>query len=202
MRDATGIRTAGTTVLGARWQVQLIVAAALAIAGVAMLIDPGRAELVVGLILGAFFLVAGIAYVVGRMGGAAPDRASEVEALRAGVGLLTAALLFGLSFLDAITLTGVRLILIIGGVPFGLLGIGAWVLSGRVVQRLGSLVANVLVVIVGAILFVTQFLDETLFGNIVTVVAWAAIVLAVALALFGLIRGRGTASQETRRETD
>lgn len=189
---AAGIRTAGTTVLGARWQVQLIVAAGLGVGGVAMLLDPGRAELVVGLILGAFLLVEGIVYVLGRMGGAPPDRADEIEALRAGVGLLAAALLFGLSFLDAITLTGVRLILIIRGVPFGLLGIGAWVMSRQVVQRFGFLVANVLVVSVGVILFATQFVDDTLFGRIVTVVAWAAIVLGIALALFGLIRARAT----------
>lgn len=76
--------------------------------------------------------------------------------------------------------------------PFGLLGIGAWVMSRQVVQRFGFLVANVLVVSVGVILFATQFVDDTLFGRIVTVVAWAAIVLAIALALFGLIRARAT----------
>lgn len=202
MRGTTGIRTAGTTVLGARWQLQLVVAAALGVAGVAMLLDPGRAELVVGLVMGAFLLVEGIAYVVGRMGGRQPDRGGELEALRAGVGLLTAALLFGLSYLDAITLTGVRLILIIGGIPFGLLGIAAWVLSRHVVQRFGFLVANVAVVAIGVILFATQFVDETLFGDIVTVVAWGAIVLAIALAIFGLLRARGSAPAASTSSAD
>ncbi len=186
------IRGAGATVLGARWQLQLVTAAILAVAGIVMLLDQARAELVVGLVLGAYFLVEGVGYIVGRMGNRGPGRAGEVDALRAGVGLLTAALLFGLSFLEAITLTGVRVILIIGGVPFGVLGLWLWLLSRGSAGRLGFAVANVLVAALGILLFVTQFVDGTVFGRVVVVVAWGAIILAALLALIALVRARSS----------
>jgi uncharacterized membrane protein HdeD (DUF308 family) len=184
------IREAGARVLGVRWQVQLLVAGLLAAAGVYMLVDPGRGELVGGLMIGGYLVFDGISFVVSRMGNRSPGRAGEIDALRAGVGLLTAALLFGLSFLDAITLTGVRLIIVIGGLPVGMLGLWLFALTLRSGARWGLALANVLVIAYAILLFVTQFMDSGAFGSVLVIVAGAAILVAIALALLAVVRAR------------
>lgn len=188
------IREAGARVLGVRWQVQLLVAGLLGAAGVYMLVDPGRGELVGGLVIGGYLVVDGVSFVVGRLGNRPPGRAGEIDALRAGVGLLTAALLFGLSFLDAITLTGVRLIIVIGGLPVGLLGLWLFVLTLRGGARWGLAMANLLVIAYAILLFVTQFMDGEAFGSVLVIVAGAAIVVAIALALVAIARARSSRS--------
>ena len=112
----------GGGIWNANWPIQIIGAAVLAALGVFMLLDSGRAELFAGLVFGGFLLVDGIRWAVTRIGAKQFGRIGEIESLRAGIGLLTAIMLFGLSFLDAITLSGVRLILAIGGIAYGLLG--------------------------------------------------------------------------------
>ncbi len=188
--SGSAILGAGSRVRGARWQVQLGVAVILGASGAFMLLDQGRAELFSGLVAGGFFLVEGIAYLVGRFGSRESAPGGEVDALRAGVGLLTAALLFGLSFLQAITLAGVRLILAIGGIPFGLLGLWLFVVTRKAGLRWGALAANLLVTAYGALLVYTQFVDEMAFGSVVAVVAGALLVIAVVLAAVALFRAR------------
>jgi hypothetical protein len=178
--------------LGIRWQVQLLVAGLLGAAGGYMLVDPGRGELVGGLVIGSYLVVDGLGFVVGRMGNRPAGRVGEIDALRAGVGLLTAALLFGLSFLDAITLAGVRLIIVIGGLPFGLLGLWLFLLTVRTEVRWGFAVVNLLVIAYTILLFVTQFVDSGAFAGVLVVVAGAAIVVAIALALIAVVRARST----------
>ncbi len=124
------------------------------------------------------------------MGNRPPGRAGEIDALRAGVGLLTAALLFGLSFLDAITLAGVRLIIVIGGLPVGLLGMWLFLLTVRTRARWGLAVTNLLVIAYAILLSVTQFVDSGAFAGVLVVVAGAAILVAIALALLALARAR------------
>jgi uncharacterized membrane protein HdeD (DUF308 family) len=179
-------------VLGVRWQIQLLVAGLLGAAGVYMLVDPGRGELVGGLIIGSYLVTDGMSYVISRMRNRPAGRAGEIDALRAGVGLLTAALLFGLSFLDAITLTGVRLIIVIGGLPFGLLGLWLFLLTVRGEARWGLAIANLLVIAYAILLFVTQFVDSGAFAAVLGIVAAAAIVVAIALALLAAVRARST----------
>jgi hypothetical protein len=177
---------------GARWQIQLIAAAVFAVAGVFMLVDPARAELVAGLAIACYFIAEGILYAASRMAGHAPDRTGELDALRAGIGLLTAALLLGLSFVDAITLTGVRLIIVIGGVPFGLLGLWLAALTVRSGFRWGLAVVSLAIIAYGILLLVTQFVDEAAFAAALGVVAGGAIVVAFVLAAVALIRARST----------
>ena len=181
---------ASARVLGVRWQLQLLVAALLGAAGIYMLIDPGRGELVGGLVIGAYLVVDAISYIVSRMRNRPAGREGEIDALRAGVGLLTAALLFGLSFLDAITLVGVRLIIVIGGLPFGLLGLWLFALTVRAGARWGFAVANLLVIAYAILLLVTQFANSGAFDAVLVVVSGAAIVVAAALALLALVRAR------------
>lgn len=184
------IRSAGARALGVRWQLQLVVAALLAAAGAYMLVDPGRGELVGGLVIGSYLVVDGIGFLVARMGNRPPGRVGEVDALRAGIGLLTATLLFGLSFLAAITLTGVRLIIAIGGLPFGLLGLWLFALTVRAGARWGLAVASLLVIAYGVLLLITQFVDAGAFAAVLGIVAGAAIVVAVIVALVALVRAR------------
>ena len=185
-----GIRNAGSKMLGARWQVQLIVAVLLAVAGAFMLIDPGRAELVAGLVMGAIFLLEGISYVAGRMGSEPSGRGGEVDALRSGIGLLTATLLFGLSFLNAITLVGVRLIIVVGGLSFGVLGLWLVALTSRSGIRWGLGIVNVIVVAYAILLVVTQVANSGAFDTVLTVVAYGGIVSAILLAAVALLRAR------------
>ncbi len=182
----------GRVVLGADPKLQLGAAAALAATGVFMLLDKGRSELIAGLVLGGYFAVVGIAHIVSRFSTADFGRAAEGHALRAGIGLVSAALLFGLSFLEAITLVGVRLILAIGGIPLGLMGIWLAILTRASGFRWGFSIVNAFIAAYGVLLLYTQFVDERAFGTVLTVVAWSAIALAVVLAALGLFRARVT----------
>ncbi len=146
--------------------------------------------------IGSYLVAEGIGFVIGRMGNRPAGRAGEIDALRAGVGLLTAALLFGLSFLDAITLVGVRLIIVIGGLPFGLLGLWLFALTIRAGARWGFAVANLLVIAYAILLIVTQFVNSGAFDAVLVVVSGAAIVVAVALALLALVRARSARMAE------
>ena len=194
-----GSRNASSMMRGARWQVLLILAVLLAVAGAFMLIDPGRAELVAGLAVGALFLLEGISYVVGRMGSQPPGRGGEVDALRSGIGLLTATLLFGLSFLNAITLVGVRLIIVVGGLSFGVLGLWLVVLTARSGIRWGFGIVHAIVVAYAILLLVTQVANNGAFDAVMTVVAYGAIVSAIILVVVALLRAR---SARTNRAGD
>ncbi|MEO8207966.1 MAG: hypothetical protein ABI598_02935, partial [Chloroflexota bacterium] len=83
----------GAGIWNASWPVQILIAAVLGALGVFMLVDPGRAELFAGLVLAGYFLVDGIRYVVTRIGAQQFGRVGEIESIRAGIGMLSAALL-------------------------------------------------------------------------------------------------------------
>lgn len=177
----------------ASWPIQIIAAAVLAALGVFMLLDSGRAELFAGLVFGGFLLVDGIRWAVTRIGAKQFGPIGEIESLRAGIGLLTAIMLFGLSFLDAITLGGVRLILAIGGVIFGLLGFVMVVLGMDTGIRWALAVLSLTVTAYGVLLLYTQFVDETGFGTILTVVAAIALLGAAILTVRGILGARSGA---------
>lgn len=180
----------GRGIWNASWPLQIIGAAVLAALGVFMLLDSGRAELFAGLVFGGFLVVDGIRWAVTRIGAKQFGRIGEIESLRAGIGLLTAVLLFGLSFLDAITLGGVRLILAIGGILFGLLGLAMVGLGMRAGIRWALAVISVIVTAYGVLLLYTQFVDETGFGTILTIVAGLALLAAVVLAVRAILGAR------------
>lgn len=183
----------GGGIWNATWPIQIIAAAVLAALGVFMLLDAGRAELFVGLVFGGFLLVDGIRWAVTRIGAKEFGRVGEIESLRAGIGLLTAIMLFGLSFLDAITLGGVRLILAIGGVIFGLLGFVMVVLGMGMGIRWALAVISLIVTTYGVLLLYTQFVDETGFGTILTIVAAIALIAAAVLAVRAILGARSRA---------
>ncbi len=112
------------------------------------------------------------------------------RSLRAGVGLLTAALLFGLSFLEAITLGGVRLILAIGGIPFGLLGLGMVVLGMGMGIRWSLAIVSAVVTAYGVLLLYTQFVDAAGFSAVLTILAAAALLAAGVLAVRAILGAR------------
>lgn len=174
----------------ASWPLQIMGAAVLAALGVFMLLDSARAELFAGLVFGGFLLVDGIRWAVTRIGAKQFGRIGEIESLRAGIGLLTAVMLFGLSFLDAITLGGVRLILAIGGLGFGLLGLVMVVLGIGSGIRWALAIFSVIIVAYGVLLLYTQFVDETGFATILNVVAAIALLGAAVLALRAILRAR------------
>ena len=180
----------GGGIWNAIWPIQIIAAAVLAALGVFMLVDPGRGELFAGLVFGAFLLVDGIRWAVTRIGAKQFGRVGEIESLRAGIGLLTAVLLFGLSFLDAITLGGVRLILAIGGIAFGLLGFVTVVLGIGTGLRWALAVISLVVTVYGVLLLYTQFVDETGFATILNIVAAIALLGAAILGLRAILRAR------------
>ncbi len=183
----------GIGIWNASWPVQGIGAAILAVLGAFMLLDPGRAELFAGLVFGGYLLVDGIRYVVTRIGARQFGRIGEIESLRAGVGLLTAALLFGLSFLEAITLGGVRLILAIGGIPFGLLGLGMVVLGMGMGIRWSLAIISAVVTAYGILLLYTQFVDAAGFSAVLTILAAAALLAAGVLAVRAILGARSGA---------
>jgi hypothetical protein len=174
----------------ASWPVQIIGAAVLAALGVFILLDAGRAELFVGLAFGGFLLVDGVRWAVTRIGAKQFGRIGEVESLRAGIGLLTAVMLFGLSFLDAITLGGLRLILAIGGMAFGLLGLVMVVVGLGTGIRWALAVMSLIVTAYGVLLLYTQFVDETGFETILTIVAAVALLGAAVLAIRAILGAR------------
>ncbi len=180
----------GGGIWNASWPLQIIGAAVLAALGVFMLLDSGRAELFVGLVFAGFLLVDGIRWALTRIGAKQFGRIGEIESLRAGIGLLTAVMLFGLSFLDAITLGGVRLILAIGGLMFGLLGLVMVVLGIGSSIRWGLAIFSVIIVAYGVLLVYTQFVDETGFATILNVVAAIALLGAAVLAIRAILRAR------------
>lgn len=180
----------GSGIWNASWPLQIIGAAVLAALGVFMLLDSGRAELFAGLVFGGFLLVDGIRWAVTRIGAKQFGRIGEIESLRAGIGLLTAVMLFGLSFLDAITLGGVRLILAIGGIAFGLLGLVMVMVGMRTGIRWALAVISVIVTAYGVLLLYTQFVDETGFGTILTIVAGLALLAAAVLAVRAILGAR------------
>ncbi len=177
----------GVSLWNASWPVQMVVAAVLAATGVFMLVDPGRAELLAGLVFGGYFLVDGIRWAITRIGAHQFGRIGEIESLRAGIGILTAGMLFGLSFLDAITLTGVRLILAIGGIPFGLLGLWTVLLGMGTGIRWIAAISSAIVVAYGILLIYTQFVDATGFATILAVLAAIALVAAAILAVRAIL---------------
>lgn len=183
----------GGGIWNANWPIQIIGAAVLAALGVFMLLDSGRAELFAGLVFGGFLLVDGIRWAVTRIGAKQFGRIGEIESLRAGIGLLTAIMLFGLSFLDAITLSGVRLILAIGGIAYGLLGFVMVVLGMGAGIRWALAVISLIVTAYGVLLLYTQFVDETGFGTILTVVAAIALLGAAVLAVRAILGARSGA---------
>ncbi|TAL07394.1 MAG: hypothetical protein EPO00_09430 [Chloroflexota bacterium] len=183
----------GGGIWNASWPIQIIAAAVLAALGVFMLLDAGRAELFAGLVFGGFLLVDGIRWAVTRIGTQQFGRIGEIESLRAGIGLLTAVLLFGLSFLDAITLSGVRLILAIGGIAFGLLGFVMVVLGMGTGIRWALALISLVVTAYGVLLLYTQFIDETGFGTILTIVAGIALLGAAVLAVRAILGARSGA---------
>ena len=124
------------------------------------------------------------------MGSEPPGRGGEVDALRSGIGLLTATLLFGLSFLNAITLVGVRLIIVVGGLSFGVLGLWLVALTSRSGIRWGLGIVNVIVVAYAILLVVTQVANNGAFDTVLTVVAYGGIVSAILLAAVALFRAR------------
>lgn len=180
----------GSGIWNASWPLQIIGAAVLAALGVFMLLDSGRAELFAGLVFGGFLLVDGIRWAVTRIGAKQFGRIGEIESLRAGIGLLTAVMLFGLSFLDAITLGGVRLILAIGGIAFGLLGLAMVLVGMRAGIRWALAVISVIVTAYGVLLLYTQFVDETGLGTILTIVAGLALLAAAVLAVRAILGAR------------
>ncbi|MEO8468344.1 MAG: hypothetical protein ABI573_01605 [Chloroflexota bacterium] len=185
----------GGGIWNASWPIQIIAAAVLAALGVFMLLDSGRAELFAGLVFGGFLLVDGIRWAVTRIGAQQFGRIGEIESLRAGIGLLTAIMLFGLSFLNAITLSGVRLILAIGGLAFGLLGIVMVVLGMGKGIRWALAVISLIVTAYGVLLLYTQFVDQAGLGTILTVVAGLALLGAAILAVRAILGARS--GQET-----
>ncbi len=193
MRDRSS-SLAGAGIWNARWPVQILAAAVLGALGVFMLVDPARAELFAGLVLAGYFLVDGIRYVVTRFGTQEFGRIGEIESVRAGIGLLTAALLFGLSFLDAITLAGTRLILAVGSIPFGLLGLAMVLLGMGAGLRWTLAAASVILTAYGALLVYTQFVNEAGFATILTIVAAIALLGAAILAVRAILGVRSTSS--------
>lgn len=188
----------GGSIWNARWPIQIIGAGVLAALGIFMLLDSGRAELFVGLVFGGFLLVDGVRWGVTRIGARQFGRIGEIESLRAGIGLVTAVMLFGLSFLDAITLGGVRLILAIGGVAYGLLGLVMVVLGMGAGIRWALVAISLIVTAYGVLLLYTQFVDETGFGTILNFVAAIALVGAAVLTVRAILGARsGVASAPT-----
>ncbi len=173
---------------------QILAAAVLGALGVFMLVDPARAELFAGLVLAGYFLVDGIRYVVTRFGAKEFGRIGELESVRAGIGLLTAALLFGLSFLDAITLAGTRLILAVGAIPFGLLGLAMVLLGMGAGVRWTLAAASVVVTAYGVLLAYTQFVDAAGFATILTIVAAIALLGAAILAVRAILGARSASA--------
>ncbi|MEO8462837.1 MAG: hypothetical protein ABI555_06470 [Chloroflexota bacterium] len=184
----------GAGIWNASWPVQILAAAVLGALGVFMLVDPARAELFAGLVLAGYFLVDGIRYVVTRFGAKEFGRIGELESVRAGIGLLTAALLFGLSFLDAITLAGTRLILAVGAIPFGLLGLAMVLLGMGAGLRWTLAAASVVVTAYGVLLAYTQFVDEAGFATILTIVAAIALLGAAILAVRAILGARSASA--------
>ncbi len=187
----------GAGIWYASWPVQIIGAAVLAGVGIFMLVDPGRAELLAGLVLGGFLLVDGIRWAVTRIGAQQFGRIGEIESLRAGIGLLTAVLLFGLSYLEAITLPGTRLILAIGGIPFGLLGLWMVILGMGTGIRWSLAVISVVVTAYGALLIYTQFVDAGGFATILTMVAAGELLGAALLAVRAILGARSSRADKS-----
>ncbi len=193
MRDRNSALS-GAGIWNASWPVQILAAAVLGALGVFMLVDPARAELFAGLVLAGYFLVDGIRYVVTRFGAKEFGRIGELESVRAGIGLLTAALLFGLSFLDAITLAGTRLILAVGSIPFGLLGLAIVLLGMGAGLRWTLAAASVVVTAYGVLLAYTQFVDAAGFATILTIVAAIALLGAAILAVRAILGARSASA--------
>ena len=193
MRDRSPTLS-GAGIWNASWPVQILAAAIVGALGVFMLVDPARAELFAGLVLAGYFLVDGIRYVVTRFGAKEFGRIGEIESVRAGIGLLTAALLFGLSFLNAITLAGTRLILAVGSIPFGLLGLAMVLLGMGAGLRWALAAASVVVTAYGVLLVYTQFVDEAGFATILTIVAAIALLGAAILAVRAILSARSASA--------
>lgn len=190
VEEQAGRPAIGTGLWHAGWPIQIMAAAVLGSLGVFMLVDPARAELVAGLVFGGYLLVDGIRWAVTRIGAQEFGRIGELESLRAGIGLLTAVLLFGLSFVEAITLSGVRLILAIGGIPFGILGLMTVVLGMGAGIRWGLGLASAIIVAYGVLLLYTQFVNESGFATILTVLAAIALAGAAVMALRAIVGAR------------
>jgi uncharacterized membrane protein HdeD (DUF308 family) len=172
---------------GLAWWVILIEGVALAIIGLLIILDPGKTNVRVGLLLSIGLLIAGLLQMWSLFRNKVPESVDGIVGARAALGIFSGLLVLWLYMGNLLTLEVGLLVLGLGSLGYGLLGL-FMVFNSLGSQRTAAFMETIFFTLFGIIVLYTRFEGPTAIATGVTIIGWLGVVMGAILIVYSFVR--------------